>query len=235
VVAVVAGHLLVPRLFRPVGRLKTRGALLAFSLAFCFLLSWLAARAGLAPIVGAFAAGLLLDEVEFADFDLRGTGDLEELLWPLGALLVPVFFVMMGLRVDLRELARPELLGFAAVLTAAAVIGKQVCSLGVLERGVNRFAVGLGMIPRGEVGLIFAGVGAALVLPAAGGATEPVISRATFGAIVIMVIATTLVTPPALKRVFARVGAGREGATGEAKADSSAASGGRGADGGGEV
>ena len=233
VVALVAGHFLVPRLFRPVGRLQTRGALLAFSLAFCFLLSWLAARAGLAPIVGAFAAGLLLDEVEFADFDLRGTGDLEELLWPLGALLVPVFFVLMGLRVDLRELARPDLLGFAAVLTAAAVVGKQVCSLGVLERGVNRFAVGLGMIPRGEVGLIFAGVGAALVLPAAGGATEPVISRATFGAIVIMVIATTLLTPPALKRAFAR--AGREGAAGEATAAAPAASGGRGADGGGEV
>jgi Kef-type K+ transport system membrane component KefB len=237
-VALAAGHFLVPRLFRRVGRLKTRGALLAFSLAFCFLLSWLAARAGLAPIVGAFAAGLLLDEVEFADFDLRGTGDLEELLWPVSAVLVPVFFVTMGLRVDLRELARPELLGFAAVLTAAAIIGKQVCSLGVLERGVNRFAVGLGMIPRGEVGLIFAGVGAALVLPAAGGATEPVISRATFGAIVFMVIVTTLVTPPALKRAFARIAAGRGDeaeAAGAATADSSASRGERGEDGGGGV
>lgn len=69
----------------------------------------------------------------------------------------------------------------------------------MLERGVNRVAVGLGMIPRGEVGLIFAGIGATLMLPVAGGAPQPVINPATFGAVVIMVIITTMATPPSLK------------------------------------
>jgi Kef-type K+ transport system membrane component KefB len=95
-------------------------------------------------------------------------------------------------------------MGFALVLTLAAIAGKQVCSLGVLERGVNRFAIGLGMIPRGEVGLIFAGIGATLMLPNASGVSEAVIRPATFGAVVIMVIATTLVTPPLLKWSLAR-------------------------------
>jgi Kef-type K+ transport system membrane component KefB len=117
----------------------------------------------------------------------------------VSAALVPVFFVLMGMRVDLSAFARWELMGFAAALTAAAIVGKQVCSLGVLERGVGRLSVGLGMIPRGEVGLIFAGIGATLTLPGAGGVAEPVIGPATFGAVVIMVIVTTLVTPPALK------------------------------------
>jgi Kef-type K+ transport system membrane component KefB len=202
--ALVAGRYLVPHVFRGGGRLETRGVLLCLSLAFCFTLAWLAALVGLAPIVGAFAAGLVLDEVHFAPFTRRGERDLHDLLAPVSAVLVPVFFVQMGMRVDLRALARPELLGFAAALTLAAVVGKQICSLGVLERGLNRLAVGVGMIPRGEVGLIFAGIGAALTLPDAAGVATPVINAATFGAVVIMVIVTTLVTPPALKWALAR-------------------------------
>ena len=88
-----------------------------------------------------------------------------------------------------------ELLLFAATLTAAAVVGKQACSLGVVDRGARRLAVGLGMIPRGEVGLIFAGIGAGLVL-----AGEPVIDSDVYAAIVLMVGVTTLVTPPLLQR-----------------------------------
>jgi len=84
-------------------------------------------------------------------------------------------------------------------LTLAAIIGKQICGFGVVERGINRVAVGIGMIPRGEVGLIFAGIGATLMLPTAAGVVEPVINSATFGAIVIMVIITTLLAPPGLK------------------------------------
>jgi Kef-type K+ transport system membrane component KefB len=105
----------------------------------------------------------------------------------------------MGLKVDLRLFARLDILGFAAVLTIAAIVGKQVCGLAVVERGVNRLAVGLGMIPRGEVGLIFAGIGATLMLPNVAGVSEPVVSPSTFGAVVIMVIITTLVTPLSLK------------------------------------
>ena len=114
-------------------------------------------------------------------------------------MLVPIFFVLMGLKVDLRLFTHINILGLAAALTIAAIIGKQVCAFGVMERGVNRLAVGLGMIPRGEVGLIFAGIAATLMLPSATGENVPVISSAIFGAVVIMVIITTLLTPIALK------------------------------------
>jgi Na+:H+ antiporter len=124
---------------------------------------------------------------------------LEQLLSPVSALLVPVFFVLMGLRVDLRVFAKPELLLYAGALTVAAIVGKQVCAFAVLERSINRLAIGIGMIPRGEVGLIMAGIGATLTLPNAQGVIEPVIGPATFGAVVTMVLATTLVTPPLLK------------------------------------
>jgi Kef-type K+ transport system membrane component KefB len=217
--ALLVGHFVVPHLFRGAGRFESRGVLLTLSLAFCFLLAWVAAAVGLAPIVGAFAAGLVLDEAHFEAFNRRGELKLEDLLAPVSAVLVPVFFVQMGMRVDLSAFARWELLGFAAMLTAAAVVGKQVCSLAVVERGVNRLSVGLGMIPRGEVGLIFAGIGASLVLPNARGVPEPVIGPATFGAVVIMVIVTTLVTPPALKWSLGRTRPAPELGQGEAVAE----------------
>jgi Na+:H+ antiporter len=202
--AVLVGHFLVPRILRGAGRLETTGVLLTFAIAFCLFLSWAAARAGLAPIVGAFAAGLVLDEVHYTPRRGRTGRNLEELLQPVSMFLVPVFFVLMGLKVDLRTLARVDIIGFAALLTVAAIIGKQICSLGVLERGIKRIAVGIGMIPRGEVGLIFAGIGSALTLPDASGTRLPVIGSATFSAVVIMVIFTTLITPPALKWSMSR-------------------------------
>ena len=130
--------------------------------------------------------------------------DLADLLQPVSAVLVPIFFVLMGLKVDLRLFTRVEILSFAIVLTLAAIVGKQICALGVTERGLNRLAIGVGMIPRGEVGLIFAGIGATLMLPSATGVNEPVITSAVFGAVVIMVITTTLITPLALKWALGR-------------------------------
>lgn len=202
--ALALGHYIMPYLFRGAGRLEIRGVLLALSIAFCFFLAWVAALVGLAPIVGAFAAGLVLDEIHFESFKNRGEQRLEDLLAPVAALLVPIFFVLMGLKVDLRAFGRVEVLGFAAVLTAVAIIGKQVCSLAVVEPGINRLAIGLGMIPRGEVGLIFAGIGATLVLKNAQNEDEAVIGPATFAAVVIMVIITTLITPPVLKWSMSR-------------------------------
>jgi Na+:H+ antiporter len=193
--ALLLGQWLAPVAFRIAARLRGDGVLLAVSLAFCFGLAALAGAAGLAPIVGAFAAGLLLDEVQYRelqDRDQRRRG-LEELLEPIASFLVPVFFVLMGMRVDLRAFGAPGILGFAAVLTLVAVLGKQVCSLGVLERGCDRLAVGLGMIPRGEVGLIFASIGATLTL---GG--ERVVTSPIYSAVVVMVALTTLMTPPLL-------------------------------------
>ncbi len=202
--SIVLGHFVVPHILRGAGRLETRGVLLTLAISFCLLLAWAANRFGLAYIVGAFAAGLVLDEVHYKPARSRKERDLHELLQPVSTVLVPIFFVLMGLKVDLRLFARLDLLGFALVLTLAAIIGKQICALGVLEHRINRLAIGLGMIPRGEVGLIFAGIGATLMLPMVSGVSEPVIGPATFGAVVIMVIVTTLVTPSALKWSLAR-------------------------------
>jgi len=202
--AILIGHFVMPHFFKGAGRFKTSGMFLALSIAFCFVLAWLAALVELAPIVGAFAAGLVLDEVHFKPFERTGETSLEELLRPLSTVLVPIFFVLMGLRVDLRVFGRSDIIGFAIVLTLFAIIGKQVCSLAVAERGLNRLAVGLGMIPRGEVGLIFAGIGTSLTLPNVQGVPVPVIGSATFAAIVVMVVVTTLVTPPVLNWSLSR-------------------------------
>jgi Kef-type K+ transport system membrane component KefB len=192
--ALLLGTFLTPRLFTTGARLRGTGVLLGISLGFCFLLSYLSGLSGLAPIVGAFAAGLILEPAHFMEYGTRGIEELEEKLRPLSDFLAPVFFVLMGSKVDVRVLASPKAMTLALALTAAAVAGKQLCSLGVVDKGVNRWAVGFGMIPRGEVGLIFASIGAGLTL---GG--EPVIGPVTYSAVVLMVMITTLVTPPLLK------------------------------------
>jgi len=197
--SIVVGQLVAPRMLRGAGRFETRGVLLTLAISVCLVLAWAAAKAGLAPSVGAFAAGLILDEVHYKPKGGRQERDLHDLLQPVSTVLVPIFFVLMGLKVDLRLFTHVNILGLAAALTVAAIAGKQICALGVIERGVNRVAVGLGMIPRGEVGLIFAGIGATLMLPASNGENVPVISSAIFGAVVIMVIITTLITPITLK------------------------------------
>jgi Kef-type K+ transport system membrane component KefB len=201
VVAIVAGPLLSPRLFRLAARLRARGVLVAVGLAFCFVLAWLSDEVGLAPIVGAFAAGLVLEEIHSREFTGRGERALDQLIEPISHFLVPIFFVLMGARTDLFALARPQILGLAAAITAAAIVGKQICGLGVLEKGVDRVFVGLGMIPRGEVGLVVASIGQGLSVRG-----ERMIDSATFSACVIMVMVTTLLTPPLLKWRSRRTG-----------------------------
>jgi Kef-type K+ transport system membrane component KefB len=193
--AVVIGRWLAPRTFALAARAPGESLLLPVALAFCFGFAYLAGRVGLAPIVGAFAAGLVLEDAHYRDLRARDERrrDLQELLEPIASFLVPVFFVLMGMRVDLSVFGRPAILGFAAVLTLAAVVGKQVCGLGVFEKGADRIAIGLGMIPRGEVGLILAGIGSTLMLRG-----ERVIDDAVFSAVVVMVGLTTLLTPPLL-------------------------------------
>src|SRR5262249_22210953 len=146
-------------------RLPGEGMLLSFALAFCFASAFLAGLAGLAPIVGAFAAGLVLDDVHYEALRERDAQkrSLHQLLEPLAGFLVPVFFVLMGMGGDLPVSASPDFWGCAAALPAAAILGKQVCALGA-GRGADRLTVGLGMIPRGEVGLIFASIGRALTI-----------------------------------------------------------------------
>jgi Kef-type K+ transport system membrane component KefB len=197
--AIAAGVLLSQRLFRLAARLRARGVLVAVGLSFCFVLSWLADEVGLAPIVGAFAAGLVLEEVHSKAFTGRGERPLDQLIEPIAFFLVPIFFVLMGVRTDLRALSQLPILGLAGALTAAAIVGKQICGLAVLEKGVDRVFIGLGMIPRGEVGLVVASIGQEMTVRG-----EPMIDTGTFSAVVIMVMVTTLITPPLLKWRSAR-------------------------------
>ena len=190
--AVLIGSFVSPRLFRRALAIHTSGLVLALSLSLCFGLAWLATKAGLAPIVGAFAAGLVLEDVHFEGLVKRGEKPLHESLRALTALLVPVFFVRMGILVHVDNFLKPGVLGFAALLTAAAIVGKWACGLAV-PRGVSPVTVGLGMMPRGEVGLIFAGIGASLVLDG-----RPVVNPETYAAAVFMVVVTTMATPPLL-------------------------------------
>ena len=190
--SLLAGKFLVPKLLGGVARARTSGVMLVSALVLAFGLAYLARAAGLAAIVGAFAAGLLLEEVHFRRF--REEISIHMLIRPISTLLVPIFFVLMGIQVRLETFADPSVLGVAAGLTVAAILGKQVCGLGIVMKGVDRLTIGAGMIPRGEVGLIFASIGKGL----------GVVDSATLSAIVIMVIITTLIAPPALKWTLAR-------------------------------
>jgi Kef-type K+ transport system membrane component KefB len=192
--SILLGVWLTPKVLALVSRVRVGGMLLTTGLVLCFLLAYLGTRVGLSPIVGAFAAGLILESHQFRSFEESREASIESLLHPISTFLVPVFFVLTGFRVDLTALFHPHVALLALALTVAAWLGKQACSLGVLERGTNRLAIGLGMVPRGEVGLIFANVGAALTI---GGA--PVITPELYSAAVMMILLTTLVTPAALK------------------------------------
>jgi Kef-type K+ transport system membrane component KefB len=200
--AVWLGRMASPWLFDVASKLRASGMLVTTALLACFGLAYVATIIGLAGIVGAFAAGLVMEEVHFKEFHKRGERSLEELIRPVTLFLAPIFFVRMGVMVDVTAFVDPEVIGFALAITAAAIAGKQVCAFGIVGiPGLNRIAVGLGMIPRGEVGLIFAGIGAHLMLDG-----KPVLGEVLFSAMVVMVMATTLVTPPILRAAFVRWG-----------------------------
>ncbi len=185
--AIAIGIPLAPRVLNIVRRLKTRGVLTVSAILFCFGLAYIAERLDLATIVGAFAAGLVLAKTE----DLA---HIQTRIKPVADMFVPVFFVMLGVSVDL-SVFNPfgpdssSILPLTAALIVVAVVMKLFAGLGVLRRGVKRLAVGIGMIPRGEVGLIFASVGLA---------TGAIDSR-IYSASVAVVFFTTFITPPFLK------------------------------------
>jgi Kef-type K+ transport system membrane component KefB len=195
--SIILGRIFTKKVFRAAARLEGVEVLLGFSLALCMIFALFASRVGLAPIVGAFAAGIVLAEIRFKELHEQQTRELEDLVAPILAFLSPVFFVMVGFQVKFESFADPQTRLLALLLTVAAIVGKQACALGVLDREIRRFPVGLGMIPRGEVGLIFANIGLTLHIRG-----EPVIDAAMFSAIVIMVSVTTLVSPPLLKLGF---------------------------------
>ncbi|MTF38186.1 cation:proton antiporter [Cyanobacterium aponinum UTEX 3222] len=189
--AILIGRLISPWLVGLVNQMKTRGDILITGLIFAFTLAYIANVIQLEAILGAFAAGLILAETEKRK-------ELEEQIIPVADMFVPIFFVCVGAKTDLSVLnpavpSNREGLIIASFLIVVAIIGKVVAGFTIWgQPEVNRLAVGVGMIPRGEVGLVFAGVGAA------SGALSP----ATDAAIIVMVIVTTFVAPPLLKLVF---------------------------------
>jgi Kef-type K+ transport system membrane component KefB len=172
-------------------KLQTRGKLVIPALIFAFSMAFLANAIHLEAILGAFAAGLVLDET-----DKRK--ELDQQVIPIADILVPIFFVSVGARVDLSVLNPANAdnrqgLIIAAFLIAVAIIGKVITGWAIFgQEKINRLAIGIGMIPRGEVGLVFAGIGAA----------SGVLDKPLQAAIIIMVILTTFVAPPLLRFAF---------------------------------
>lgn len=189
VLGVALGIRYAPTLLALVGKMRARGALIVAAVLFCVLLAALSERMGLAAIIGAFAAGLILAKTE-------PRAHIEEQLRPVADLFVPVFFVTVGMKVD-PSVLNPfgqGALGFAAILTAAAVLSKLAAGLAVYQKGVRRWPVGVGMVPRGEVGLIFAGLGL----------VNHIIDEGFYAALVAMVMVSTFIAPPWLKVLYRR-------------------------------
>jgi Kef-type K+ transport system membrane component KefB len=190
VLAVLAGQFLVPRLFDVVVRMRVRYVLLVFAFAFALGLSAVASLAGSALIIGAFAAGIILSGTN--QFDT-----IEREIRPVASIFTPIFFVSVGASVNLRLLDPTRegaggLLGVAAGLTVLAIVGKIAAGWAAPWVPFRRLVVGVGMVPRGEVGLIFADIGR----------RAGILNEAVFGAILLTVMATTFVAPPALKALF---------------------------------
>jgi Kef-type K+ transport system membrane component KefB len=179
------GIWITPRVARKLANAGIHNVKVLTGWIFAFFLAWLASQAGLAAIVGAFAAGVILNEI--FDKEMEGLS-LRELLSPVESLIVPLFFVWMGIQVKLEALASKDVLIAGAALTVVAIVGKVLSGLGCPKR-MNRLAVGFGMMPRGEVGLIFAGIGKSI----------GVVDDGLFSAVILLVMVTTLLTPLALR------------------------------------
>ena len=179
VVAIVVGQRVVPPVFARVATLRAAGSLGLVALAFALVMAAAAEAAGSALIIGALAAGLVLH-------DTPQRHPIESSITALGHFVVPIFFAAVGAMVDLRAFASPATLAVGLVLTAVGVAGKVIAGFVPPRFTGRRLLVGVAMVPRGEVGLIFAQV--ALVSGA--------IAAGEFGAIMLMVILTTVVTPP---------------------------------------
>lgn len=189
--SILIGRLISPLIVGLVNEMKTRGQVLLTGLVFAFSLSYIATVIHLEGILGAFAAGLILAETEKRK-------ELEEQVIPVADILVPIFFVCVGAKTDLSVLnpavpSNREGLIIATFLILVAILGKVITGFTVFgQPDLNKLAIGVGMIPRGEVGLVFAGVGSA----------SGALSEATEAAIIVMVITTTFVAPPLLRLVF---------------------------------
>lgn len=188
ILSLVLGLRVSPRIFDFIERnVRVRGALWTSFFLLCLVLAVMAERIGLSAIVGAFAAGVILAQSKHHEFIMNRVTSHADIF-------VGIFFVTMGIIVDVKTLLQPDILILAAVIVGVAIIGKIISGLGALGKKVKKIAIGIGMIPRGEVGLIFASLGL----------LNGVISPSIYSAIVVMVLVTTFITPPLLKLAMGR-------------------------------
>ena len=193
-VTAFVGVRFVPGFFDWIARQsRSSGTLVAIALAFTLAIAELANEAKLAPIVGAFVAGIALGRSNSSDRIRRE-------LQPVGHLFIPVFFLTIGIEVDVAQFAKPSVLAIAGALFVIAVAGKLAAGVGMIGAPGDRLLVGIGMIPRGEVGLIFATIGL----------SQAIIGQRDYAAILLVVLLTTLATPPVLRSRLERM---RKGAT----------------------
>jgi len=190
--SIILGVPIAPFVLKVAKKLRTRGVLTISAFLFCLVLALIAHEFNLATIVGAFAAGLVLARTED---QVR----IQERIRPIADILIPIFFVMVGIRVDTSvfDVTNPEAyhtLGFMALLVVVAITMKLLSGFGTLGRKANGLIVGVGMVPRGEVGLIFASIGLA----------RHIITPSEYATIVGVVLITTFVTPPLLSVLIKR-------------------------------
>jgi Kef-type K+ transport system membrane component KefB len=199
--AVLIGRLIVPWLFRLIARTGKEQTLATMALALAFVLAVLASQVGSAVIVGAFAAGLVLAPTEHAHTIERG-------IVRLANVFVPIFFVAVGAAVDVRTFGSREVVTIGVALTAVAIVGKFAAGWAPVWVRARKTVIGVGMVPRGEVGLIFAQTGLA----------AGVLNAGEYSALMLMVLVTTFMAPPLLRRLLTKTAA----KAGHAQSDASA-------------
>jgi len=182
--AIVIGSQLAPMLIRAIDRIEMQRGLFFASIVFAFLLAYIAQRVGSAIIIGSFAAGLVLARTR------RGK-EIEREVHDMAQFFIPIFFVVVGAAVDLQSMT-PRFVLIGLGLTAIGIAGKVAAGFVVWKKGMKRTVIGVGMIPRGEVGLIFAQIGLSTKL----------ISGGLYSAVALMVMLTTFITPPLLRRLL---------------------------------
>ena len=185
--AVLLGKLIIPRVFAIVSRTGKEQTLASMALAFAFLLAVLASEVGSALIVGAFAAGLVLAPTEHVHAIERG-------VVRLANVFVPIFFVAVGAAVDVRTFGSMNVVTLGLALTAVAIIGKLAAGYAPVWVRARKTLIGVGMVPRGEVGLIFAQTGLA----------AGVVDGGEYSALMLMVLVTTFIAPPVLRRMLTK-------------------------------
>jgi Kef-type K+ transport system membrane component KefB len=190
--ATLIGPWIIKRCIRLLKFLAPWEAKLFISFIFLMGLAWLATQFQLAPIIGAFAAGIVIHDGFFGKEEKeKKQASIRDLLLPFEAILAPLFFMLIGIQVKLEFFLHKEVLILSAVLIIVGVLGKLISGWGGRKKD-DRLFIGIGMVPRGEVGLVFAAIGTNL----------GIISDQVFSSIIVMVIVTTCISPIWLKKRY---------------------------------